>query len=260
MSLVGVSRASLGHLHDWVAQAKLDLPLVGLDLRERGLEVDVAELLVRVLGELSREPLLAVLDSLIGERDRAERQRPRLLWTGPEAPGSAALDTRVQLIEMFASARESVFCAGYVFDDPSLLRPLYEAMCVEPLDVALVLNIQWTKGDGLDRDGRIAAHVHEFLERVWPARDLAPKLYVDPRTAGWNPDPDHPNRGYYASMHAKAVVVDAQRCIVGSANFTDAGTTRNIEAGVLLRNEEFARAVLGQWRGLIANGVLRRVG
>jgi hypothetical protein len=29
---------------------------------------------------------------------------------------------------------------------------------------------------------------------------------------------------------------------------------------VLLQSEEFAAALLGQWRGLIANGLLREVG
>src|SRR5262245_51909020 len=55
-------------------------------------------------------------------------------------------------------------------------------------------------------------------------------------------------RGYYALMHTKAVIVDAEHCIVGSANFTDAGTTRNIEADVLLRNPEFACTLLEQAR------------
>ena len=89
--------------------------------------------------------------------------------------------------------------------------------------------------------------------------DMQHGFGIDPRTAGWNPDPEHPRGGYFALMHAKTVVVDAERCIVGSANFTDAGTTRNIEAGIVVRSPAFARALLGQWRGLIARGWLQRV-
>lgn len=259
-TLVGVSRASLGHLRDWTAQGKLEVPLVGLELRERGLEPATAGLLVRVLGELSRGPLLAVLDTLILERDRAQRERPRLLWTGPEAPGSAALDTRVKLLELIRGARVSVFWAGYRFDDKSLLEPLYEVMCTRKLDVTMVLEVKSDNQDGRGRKQRIAATLDEFYGEVWTWKDVRPRLYIDPRTTGWNPDPEHPKRGYYALMHAKAVIVDAESCIVGSANFTDAGTTRNIEAGVLLQSPEFARTLLGQWQGLIANGMLQEVG
>ena len=79
-------------------------------LRDRGLEREVAALLVAVLGELSRGPLLAVLDTLILERERAERERPRLLWTGPEPSTSTALDTRVELLELLRTAQSSVLC------------------------------------------------------------------------------------------------------------------------------------------------------
>ena len=60
-------------------------------------------------------------------------------------------------------------------------------------------------------------------------------------------------------MHAKAVIVDAERVILGSANFTGRGTNRNIEAGVLLHSREFAKRLLRQWEALIAGGVLRRI-
>ncbi|PRQ04289.1 Cardiolipin synthase B [Enhygromyxa salina] len=259
-TLTGVSRASLAHLRDWVAQGKLSTPLARLELQARGVEAETARLLARVLGELSREPLLAVLDTLIGERDRAERERPRLLWTGPEAPGSAALDTRVQLLELISGARESVFWAGYRFTDKSLLAPLYERMCTTKLDVTMVLEVRSDSKDRRSREQRIDATLEQFRAEVWTWTDIAPALYIDPRTAGWNPDPEHHNGGFYAQMHAKTVVIDAEHCIVGSANFTNAGTTRNIEAGVLLRSRDFARTLLGQWRGLIANGLLRRVG
>lgn len=257
-TLVGVSRASLGQLRDWIAQGKVSLPLDAPGLSERGLELETAGLLARALGELSREPLLAVLDTLIIERDRAQRERPRLLWTGPETPTSAALDTRVKLLEILRGAQRSVLWAGYVFDDRSLLEPLHEVMCTRKVDATLVLDVKSDKGDGLSREQRIDAALDGF-RRVWTWKDVLPKLYVDPRSAGWNRDPEHERGGYYVLMHAKTVVVDEESCIVGSANFTDAGTTRNIEAGVLLRSPGFAKTLLGQWQGLIAHGLLRRI-
>jgi phosphatidylserine/phosphatidylglycerophosphate/cardiolipin synthase-like enzyme len=255
-----VSRTSLALVREDAARGKLSVPLVELELRERGIESEVAKLLVAVLGELSRAPLLAVLDTIIGERERAERERPRLLWTGPKPAATEVLDTRVTLLELLAGARTSVFWAGYRFDDAELLAPLHEGMCARKLDATFVLEVPSDNKDGRSKQQRIDATVQDFFGDVWTWTDVRPRLYIDPRTAGWNPDPEHPRGGYYALMHAKAVVVDAEFCIVGSANFTDAGTTRNIEAGVLLRNPTFARTLLRQWQGLIANGMLREVG
>ena len=258
LNLVGVSRASLGHVRTWVAQGKLSTPLGALELQERGVEQETAQLLAGVLGELSRGPLLAVLDTLIIERDRAERERPRLLWTGPETPTSAALDTRVKLLELLREAQRSVLWAGYRFDDRSLLEPLHEAMCTRKVEATLVLEVTSNASDGLSRAQNIARALARFRE-VWAWTDVVPTLYIDPRSTGRVRDPEHPRGGYYVQMHAKTVVVDERWCIVGSANFTDAGTTRNIEAGVLLQSPGFAKTLIGQWRGLIAHGLLERV-
>jgi len=121
----------------------------------------------------------------------------------------------------------------------------------------IVLDIK-TGGES-GREERIRSYVQTFFEDIWQAADPQPTLYVDPRTAAWNPDPERPKGGYFASMHAKAVIVDGQRSILGSANFTNRGTTLNIETGVLLHDASFARALLGQWRALIASAVLRRI-
>ncbi len=256
-NLITVSLASLVDLREAVKRRKIGVPLVLLDLRGRGLDEVTSRRILRVLGSLRHRALVSILETLICERERAELRRARLLWTGPTAKGTAALDTRVQLIKLFESAQQSVFCAGYTFDDPALLRPLYQAMVERGIDVTIVLDIK-TEGDG-DREGRIHAQVQAFFNDVWLATDPRPTLYVDPRTAAWNPDPERPKGGYFASMHAKAVIVDGQRSILGSANFTSRGTTLNIETGVLLDDASFARALLGQWRALIASEVLRKI-
>ena len=257
-TLVDVSQATLADLRRAVASGALQLPLSRLELRARGLASETAQRVLIVLGQLPRGPLLAVLDTVLAERERAAQRRPRLLWTGPEATGTAALDTRVQLLQLLQGAQRSVFLAGYVFDDPELLRPLYEAMAARGVDVTVVLNIK-AEGDG-GREDRIRDQVRTFLSDIWPGRDLAPRLYVDPRTAAWNRDPaSEDGGGYFVSMHAKAVIVDAEHVILGSANFTGRGTNRNIEAGVLLHSREFAKRLLRQWEALIAGGVLRNI-
>ena len=125
----------------------------------------------------------------------------------------------------------------------------------------MVLEVKSDWKDGLSREERVDVALAGF-RKVWGEKkaEVMPRLYIDPRSTGRTIDPEHPKGGYYVLMHAKTVVVDERWCIVGSANFTDAGTTRNIEAGVLLDSPSFAKTLLGQWRGLIAQGLLRRVG
>jgi len=61
------------------------------------------------------------------------------------------------------------------------------------------------------------------------------------------------------SLHAKCVVVDARITLIGSANFTDRGQTRNIEVGVLIDDAAFARQVALQWQGLVNQKLVQRV-
>lgn len=44
---------------------------------------------------------------------------------------------------------------------------------------------------------------------------------------------------------------------IGSANFTSRGQTRNIEAGVLIEDPEFAKHFTLQWEELIRDGLVR---
>jgi phosphatidylserine/phosphatidylglycerophosphate/cardiolipin synthase-like enzyme len=61
-----------------------------------------------------------------------------------------------------------------------------------------------------------------------------------------------------ASLHAKCVVIDHRLALVTSANFTDRGQNRNIEAGVTIEDEAFARALERQWANLVEAGVVVR--
>ena len=61
-------------------------------------------------------------------------------------------------------------------------------------------------------------------------------------------------------MHAKVVIIDDTAALITSANFTAAAQTRNIEAGLLLRNSPHVARLLNYFDGLIQWGWLRRVG
>ena len=59
-----------------------------------------------------------------------------------------------------------------------------------------------------------------------------------------------------ALQHSKCIVADLERVFITSSNYTESGQLRNIELGVLIRDEKFAARVEGQFRSLIAKGLL----
>jgi hypothetical protein len=53
-----------------------------------------------------------------------------------------------------------------------------------------------------------------------------------------------------AIVHAKTAVIDSQTVIVGSANWSESGLTRNVEASVLIRSPDVARELLKEMGNL----------
>jgi phosphatidylserine/phosphatidylglycerophosphate/cardiolipin synthase-like enzyme len=57
-------------------------------------------------------------------------------------------------------------------------------------------------------------------------------------------------------LHAKLLVVDRRRALVGSANLTHRALTANLEAGVLIEDYDLAAELDDHVRHLIADGTL----
>lgn len=57
-------------------------------------------------------------------------------------------------------------------------------------------------------------------------------------------------------MHAKVLVVDGRRALVGAANLTHRALTANLEAGVLIEDAEVAADLETHVRGLMRAGTL----
>ncbi len=149
--------------------------------------------------------------------------------------------------ELFQSAQKSVLVAGFSFDHgEEILRPLYEAMRDRGVEASLFLDLNAFVVPGVLGDP-VAAAVASFMAKNWPFGDPKPAVFYDPRTA---------DRSARVSLHAKCVVVDERRALVTSANFTSRGQARNVEVGALVEDPDFAATLVGQWRGLLADGLL----
>lgn len=162
-------------------------------------------------GELASARFVTVLDALRGmallQREPAEvRESAQLVATLP-LRHSAVPNTRDTLRTLITSASKELLVIGYTITD-SGLRDLLIRRARVGMQITVV-------GDRKTRSAR-------ELRRHWPA-GLPLTALEDVETGD---DQGH--------VHAKVVVADRQRALVGSANFTGSGLGRNMEMGVLV--------------------------
>lgn len=176
--------------------------------------------------------------------------KPDLVWSGPEVPGVCARDTRQVFEELLGSARTSLWACTYAFfDGPKAFQVLAKNMDANPsLSVTLLLNIQRGKGDTTSADQLVRKFTDRFWKVEWPGKKR-PRVFYDPRALEIE--------GLGAVLHAKAMVVDEERVLVTSANFTEAALDRNIELGLLVRDRAMAASIKAHFQGLVESGVLR---
>ena len=242
MGLRGAATAELQALRDAVASEEIGTPLTPGRLTAYG---GLSTIPAEVLSGLDGPTLLRLLDAILVERE-ALPTPPRLVWSGFDVPGARAIGTGQALRELFTNATRSVLLAGYAFDHgKTLLEPL-RAATLRGVSVEMYLHVEEAPR-GAEPGAHAKHEVLRFLTKEWPWPER-PEIFYDPRTVDGN-------EGRHASMHAKCVVVDERWALVGSANFTDRGQTRNVEVGALVDDAIFAREVLRQFHAARDSGL-----
>lgn len=217
---------------------------------------DGALALVELTSEgLTGAHLAVFLDALasgrqIGRRSEADVE---LVSTGPEAGGVPGRDTRIVVRELFQHAERLVIVAGYaVYQGRDVFRALAERMDKNPsLAVKMFLDVQRAHADTTLASELLRRFADRFRRHEWPG-SRRPEVFYDPRSLdleGWK----------RASLHAKCIVVDDSISFISSANFTEAAQVRNVEIGVLIESESFARQLAGHFLGLADRRLLERV-
>jgi len=177
-------------------------------------------------------------------------KKPDLVWSGPEAPGLHARDTRRVYEELLGSAEKSIWISTYAyFDGPRAFDVMAKRMDSLPsLKATLLLNIQRKWGDPTPSDQLVRRFADRFWGTDWPG-SKRPDVFYDPRAL----DPDGPG----GVLHAKAVVTDDESVFITSANLTEAALDRNIELGILLRDRTYALTICRYFQILIDRDLLK---
>ena len=167
-----------------------------------------------------------------------------LVWSGPEGLQASSRDTGIVVPELFASAKRSVLVCGFAIANgdrvfAALARNMDEHA---DLDVRIFTNIQRPWKDARTDAEIIRAFSDDFRSRQWPGRRM-PRVLYDRRALASVAGPR-------SCLHAKCVIVDDERALVTSANFTEAAMDRNVEAGVLIEDAAFARRLRAQFDAL----------
>lgn len=260
-----LSAAALGALAGAAERGALVAPFGAMQVGRhvgKGEQADALRLLEGLhAAGLAAGALAAALRLAEAARRAGEvKPHPSLVWSDLDIAGSR--DTAVVCNELFRGARESVlvstFNLGHKAKDGEakgnpVLLPLARRMTeIRTLTVRVFVNLRRLEYMGQASEREVEdAFVGWFRKEIWPWEPV-PEVYYDPRSLQAVSEES-------ACLHAKCVVVDDTRAFVTSANLTEAAHGRNIEAGVLLEDPVFARALRTQLESLIDRGHVRRL-
>ena len=260
-SLHQLSLSSLQGLAQACLHQRLTLPLTIADLTSYipdGLLADTFKSLNHLNTQGFSLPQIGLLlETIAQERQLTLHNRPppELVWTGPEAPGTASRDTRVVVQELFQKAQHSVLMATYAIDQNAKADALFQVLA-DRMDANPSLTVQFFVNlirphNNTDPESKFIKEFNErFRRNLWPPGQRLPQVFYDPRSLSTG-------SGSKACLHTKCVVVDETHVFITSANFTEAAHHRNIETGILLKDGAIAKALQQQFNSLVAHSKLR---
>lgn len=168
--------------------------------------------------------------------------QPRItpVWTGPafdrDLTPFRTYETVKQLID---SAQNEVFIVGYSFSfrNEEILELLgsIEKAADRKCRINLIVNDQ-------------ESNYSEIMNN-WNRESYLLNIY---RWIG-TPEED------YASLHAKLIIIDQQRMLLTSANFSYHGFRKNIETGVVIENHQVSRNIWKQYQSLLRHDEVIKV-
>lgn len=170
----------------------------------------------------------------LAARRQAHACRGRPVWTGPGSVGEQRLTAAV-LHELLTAARERILLVSYAaYTLPEIAADL-EAAVARGCQVDVVFETEQDSAGAYIGPSHPFAHVSGINRWRWPA---------DQRDSN-------------GVLHAKLLVVDGHRALVGSANLTSKALAYNLEVGAVINDPDLARALEDHLRQLMSTGILQ---
>ncbi|MFJ6512677.1 DISARM system phospholipase D-like protein DrmC [Streptomyces sp. NPDC091406] len=162
----------------------------------------------------------------------------RTVWSGPATPGVPVRSTVQVLVEVVDSAHTELLAMTYSARHYPPLTAALTAAVARGVDVHIVVETRQGAGGLLSGPEPAAAFTGITGLRLWH----------------WDPAV---RESPHARQHAKLAVSDRHTLFLGSANLTQSGVHRNLEAGVLIRGGSVPRRAADHIRELQRRQVLK---
>jgi phosphatidylserine/phosphatidylglycerophosphate/cardiolipin synthase-like enzyme len=189
------------------------------------------------------------------ERSFTQQQtvRVRAVWSPPEFYHIDARDTGAVVRDLFHEAQTDVDIVIFAVDEGNKAEIMFGDLAAkmdtnQPLRVRVFVNIHRKYVENVSANELVRKFRKRFQTAIWPGERL-PQVFYDQRSVA----DDKEKR---AVLHAKGIIVDKRKTLLTSANFTEAAHKRNIEAGVVIDDKEFATRMVRQLDQLIEYGTL----
>jgi len=159
----------------------------------------------------------------------SSRREVRAVWSGPTFDGDGDHTTSA-LSHLIDDAVEDVFASTYsATADSIFVNALWRAIARGVKTTLLV--------DSTVNDGKTAAMLAQKLSgaRFWTFC---------------------PPSGGYGRQHSKVVIIDSRVVFVTSANLSDAGAEKNLEAGLVAHDPDLASKMRQRFQSLYSEGAL----
>jgi phosphatidylserine/phosphatidylglycerophosphate/cardiolipin synthase-like enzyme len=167
-------------------------------------------------------------------RQQAAKQRALPVWTGPHAVGEQRLTAGV-LHELISQAHERIVLLSYA--------------------TKLLAEVSADLNEAVKRGCTVDVVVENSVDSGGYYQDTSDAFADVPGLHRWRwPKDQRPTGG--AVLHAKVLVVDGCRALIGSANLTHHALHRNLEAGVLINDAGVAADLETHVRHLMQRGAL----
>ncbi len=170
-------------------------------------------------------------------RERSDMTRSRVVWTGPGSSGAQRL-TAAALQELLSSAEQRILIVSFAAHTLSNVACALEDAVARGCTIDVVFETEDDSsgaysGPSSTPFGEVAG-IHRWH---WPS---------DRREAT-------------GVLHAKVLVIDGRRALVGSANLTYRALHNNLEAGILVEDPALAASIERHIKSLMESGVLRLI-
>jgi phosphatidylserine/phosphatidylglycerophosphate/cardiolipin synthase-like enzyme len=183
----------------------------------------------------------AYLRGLAAGRQQASGEvQVESVWSGPSTHPVPVRSTAQVLVALVAEARHELLLMTYSAKHHPPLRTALAAALARGVEVSVVVETLQGAGGALGGPEPAAAFKDLSGVRIWH----------------W---PVEKRDEQYAKMHAKIAVADRRVLLVSSANLTQSGVSRNIEAGLLVRGGTAPQRAAEHIAELRSRGVLVRM-